>query len=66
MIGQSYYPWWHGSLDDLRENLAFTSNRYGKDIYLVEVAYNWKPAEYATAPVLTRKRRKVNNNSSKK
>ena len=23
MIGQSYYPWWHGSLLDLRENLDF-------------------------------------------
>src|SRR5262249_35575299 len=22
VIGQSYYPWWHGSLLDLRENLA--------------------------------------------
>ncbi|HIA94035.1 MAG TPA: hypothetical protein EYO16_02025, partial [Candidatus Marinimicrobia bacterium] len=22
IIGQSYYPWWHGSLDDLSNNLA--------------------------------------------
>jgi arabinogalactan endo-1,4-beta-galactosidase len=46
VIGQSYYPWWHGSLEDLRENLAFMANAYEKDIYLVEVAYNWRPAEY--------------------
>jgi arabinogalactan endo-1,4-beta-galactosidase len=46
VIGQSYYPWWHGSLDDLRENLAFTAQQYDKDIMLVEVAYNWRPAEY--------------------
>ncbi|HYO26190.1 MAG TPA: glycosyl hydrolase 53 family protein [Lacipirellulaceae bacterium] len=46
VIGQSYYPWWHGTLDDLRANLAFMANEYDKDIYLVEVAYNWKPAEY--------------------
>jgi arabinogalactan endo-1,4-beta-galactosidase len=46
VIGQSYYPWWHGSLDDLRENLAFMAREYDKDIYLVEVAYNWRPAEY--------------------
>jgi arabinogalactan endo-1,4-beta-galactosidase len=46
VIGQSYYPWWHGTLDDLRENLASTAQRYGKDIILVEVAYNWRPAEY--------------------
>jgi arabinogalactan endo-1,4-beta-galactosidase len=46
VIGQSYYPWWHGSLLDLRENLVFMANEYQKDIILVEVAYNWKPAEY--------------------
>lgn len=46
VIGQSYYPWWHGSLKDLRENLAFMAQRYNKDIMLVEVAYNWRPAEY--------------------
>ena len=46
VIGQSYYPWWHGSLLDLRENLAFMSNEYQKDILLVEVAYCWRPTEY--------------------
>jgi arabinogalactan endo-1,4-beta-galactosidase len=46
VIGQSYYPWWHGSLLDLRENLIFMANEYQKDIILVEVAYNWRPAEY--------------------
>ena len=46
VIGQSYYPWWHGSLLDLRECLNFTANEYKKDIIVVEAAYNWKPAEY--------------------
>jgi arabinogalactan endo-1,4-beta-galactosidase len=46
IIGQSYYPWWHGSLLDLRENLDFMATTYPKDIILVEVAYNWRPAEY--------------------
>jgi arabinogalactan endo-1,4-beta-galactosidase len=50
VIGQSYYPWWHGSLLDLRENLANMANRYDKDIMLVEVAYNWRPAEYRNQP----------------
>ena len=27
VIGQSYYPWWHGSLLDLRENLDFMASR---------------------------------------
>jgi arabinogalactan endo-1,4-beta-galactosidase len=46
VIGQSYYPWWHGSLLDLRENLIFMATEYKKDIILVEVAYNWRPTEY--------------------
>jgi len=46
VIGQSYYPWWHGSLFDLRETLNFTANEYKKDIIVVEVAYNWKPREF--------------------
>lgn len=50
VIGQSYYPWWHGSLLQLRACLAFTAERYRKDIILVEVAYNWRPTEYKTWP----------------
>jgi len=50
IIGQSYYPWWHGSLLDLRENMIFMANEYHKDIILVEVAYNWRDAEYKDKP----------------
>jgi len=50
IIGQSYYPWWHGSLLDLRENLNFMANEYQKDIILVEVAYCWRPTEYKSKP----------------
>jgi arabinogalactan endo-1,4-beta-galactosidase len=50
VIGQSYYPWWHGTLNDLRENLNFMACEYRKDIILVEVAYNCRPAEYAKKP----------------
>jgi arabinogalactan endo-1,4-beta-galactosidase len=46
VIGQSYYPWWHGSLLDLRENLLFMAKTYDKDIVVVETAYNWRPTEY--------------------
>ncbi len=46
VIGQSYYPWWHGSLNDLRENLLFMTGAYKQDIMVVEAAYNWRPAEY--------------------
>jgi arabinogalactan endo-1,4-beta-galactosidase len=50
IIGQSYYPWWHGSLNDLRSNLEFMAARYQKDIIVVETAYNWQPGNYLTKP----------------
>lgn len=50
VIGQSYYPWWHGSLLDLRENLAFMAGEYDKDVMLVEVAYHWRPGVYRDKP----------------
>jgi len=50
VIGQSYYPWWHGSLLDLRENLAFMAARYQRPIYVVEAAYCWRPTEYTKRP----------------
>ncbi|SPE31076.1 Arabinogalactan endo-1,4-beta-galactosidase [Candidatus Sulfopaludibacter sp. SbA3] len=50
VIGQSYYPWWHGSLNDLRENLIFTAKEYQKDIIVVEAAYNWTPGNYRSKP----------------
>jgi arabinogalactan endo-1,4-beta-galactosidase len=46
VIGQSYYPWWHGTLEALRDNLAFMAGEYHKDIILVEAAYCWRPTEY--------------------
>jgi arabinogalactan endo-1,4-beta-galactosidase len=45
LIGQSYYPWWQGSLEDLRSNLAFTAHRYKKPIVVVETAYDWREGE---------------------
>ena len=50
IIGQSYYPWWHGSLNDLRKNLQFMATEYKKDIIVVETAYNWKPGNYTNKP----------------
>jgi arabinogalactan endo-1,4-beta-galactosidase len=45
-IGQSYYPWWHGSLLELRNNMIFMAETYKKPIILVEVAYCSSPTEY--------------------
>lgn len=35
VIGESYYPKWHGTLDNLRDNLTALSRKYG-DVILVE------------------------------
>ena len=49
VIALSYYPWWHGSMDDVRENLAATSQDFGKDILLVETAYPYAPTDFRGA-----------------
>ncbi len=46
IIGLSYYPWWHGTLEDLEKNLEFLSNKYEQEISMVETAYyanGWYP-----------------------
>jgi arabinogalactan endo-1,4-beta-galactosidase len=50
VIGQSYYPWWHGSLNALRANLEFMAREYRKDVIVVEAAYNWQPGNYIGKP----------------
>jgi arabinogalactan endo-1,4-beta-galactosidase len=45
IIGLSYYPWWHGNLLQLRDNLLSLLHSYpDKDLILVEVGY--RPGEY--------------------
>ncbi len=39
VIGQSYYPWWHGTLTDLKNNLNDLAVRYNKEIVVAETAY---------------------------
>jgi len=41
IIGLSFYPWWHGTLGQLRTNLNDLALRYGKEIIVVESAYPW-------------------------
>jgi arabinogalactan endo-1,4-beta-galactosidase len=43
VIGESYYPKWHGTLDDLRDNLTDLVKRYNKDVIVVE--YSHRKAE---------------------
>ncbi len=45
IIGLSYYPWWHGNLLGLRDNiLSILESYHDKDVIVVEVGY--RPHEY--------------------
>ena len=50
VIGLSYYPFWHGTLEDFKDNLAFLSDAYGKDIVVVETGYDWNGGEQGALP----------------
>ncbi|GAB3649672.1 glycoside hydrolase family 53 protein [Glycomyces tarimensis] len=41
IIAMSYYPYWHGTMGQLRNNMNDVSARYGKDVLVVETAYAW-------------------------
>ena len=47
VIGMSFYPYWHGTLDDLRENMNLVAGRYGKDIVVVETSIAFTMESYA-------------------
>lgn len=39
LIGLSYYPYWHGTMNELQTNMNTISARYNKDVIVVETAY---------------------------
>jgi len=41
VIGLSFYPMWHGTMDELQYNLNYVSETYDKDVVIVETAYAW-------------------------
>ena len=45
LIGASYYPYWHGTMQDLQNNLNNIAFRYDKDIIVVETAYPFTAEE---------------------
>ena len=49
IIGQSFYPNWHGTMANLRDNLRETINRYHKDVMIVETAYPARSVKLAPA-----------------
>lgn len=41
VIGLSYYPMWHGTMEGLQYNLNYLSSTYDKEVCVVETAYAW-------------------------
>lgn len=41
LIGESYYPWWHGDLTALSNCLNNAAQRYHKPVIVAETAYPW-------------------------
>ncbi len=41
IIGQSFYPWWHGNLNALQTCLTNTVRRYGKPVVIAETGFPW-------------------------
>ena len=41
IIGLSYYPFWHGDLNALKNNMNDIAVRYGKDLVIAEVSMGY-------------------------
>ena len=46
LIGLSYYPFWHGSLQMLNDNMNDIAKRYGKDLIVAEVSMGYTMEDY--------------------
>lgn len=41
IIGMSFYPFWHGTMDDLKNTMNDVSAKYNKDVIAVETAFGY-------------------------
>ena len=39
IVGLSFYPYWHGTMDDLKNTIIHIRDTYGKKVYVAENAY---------------------------
>ena len=58
IIGLSYYPFWHGSLEDLQNNMNDLAKRYGKELMIAEVSMGFTMEDYAAYERLAPDQRK--------
>ncbi|MBQ9510595.1 MAG: glycosyl hydrolase 53 family protein [Clostridia bacterium] len=54
MIGLSYYPFWHGTPEDLKNNLFDISSRYSKELIVVETSMGFTLEDYRSREELDR------------
>jgi arabinogalactan endo-1,4-beta-galactosidase len=47
VIGLSDYPWWQGSLDDLKQNLDALAVTFHKPVVVVETSFPWDPQSFS-------------------
>lgn len=57
-MGLSYYPFWHGSLEDLRNNMNDMALRYHKDMIVAEVSTAFTLEDYKEYEKLPDEKRK--------
>ncbi|MGM9604319.1 MAG: arabinogalactan endo-beta-1,4-galactanase [Faecousia sp.] len=57
-IGLSYYPFWHGTLEDLGNNMNDLALRYRKDMIVAEVSMGFTLEDYARYEQLAPQQRK--------
>ena len=57
-IGLSYYPFWHGRLDQLENNMNDIAVRYGKDLIIAEVSMGFTMEDYKDYEKLSEEERK--------
>lgn len=58
IIGLSYYPFWHGTLDMLNYNMNDIAERYGKDLIVAEVSMGYTMEDYKDYEKLSDEERK--------
>lgn len=58
VIGLSYYPFWHGDLQSLEDNMNDIAVRYDKDVIVAEVSMGYTMEDYASYEKLRTEERK--------
>lgn len=51
VVGYSFYPWSHGTLLDLKDNMRMTALRFEKEIIVIETGYYWRENDRDKNPI---------------